>query len=68
MHQREELSTNSGTETDLSETNQIEARCNREKAQETPKKNFLQENQNCDGVIVERKGKKKLSQSRGRAH
>ena len=32
---------NLGTETDLSEINQNEARCNEEKPQETPIKNFL---------------------------
>ena len=64
MHQVEGISINSGTETDLSEINQIEARCNEEKPQETPNENFFQENQNCDEVTVERKDKKKLAQCR----
>ena len=69
MHQEEELFTNSGTETDLRKINQTEARCNGEKAQETPKKNFLQENQNCDEITVERKYKKKrYHNAGGRAH
>ena len=55
MHQEKEISMNSGTETDLSEINQNEARFNREKAQETPKNNFLQKNQNYDEVTTERK-------------
>ena len=48
---------NSGTESDLSEINQIKARCNEEKPQETPPppKIFFQENQNCEEVTVERK-------------
>ena len=45
LHQEEEISKNSGTETDLHEINQTEARCNGEKPQENPKKNFPQENQ-----------------------
>ena len=60
MHQQE-ISMNSGTETDLSEINQTEARCNEEKPQETPPKNLFQENQNCDEVTVERKDKKKVT-------
>ena len=65
LHQVEGISINSGTETDLSEINQIEARCNEEKPQETPnEENFFQENQNCDEVTVERKDKKKLAQCR----
>ena len=64
MHQVEGISINSGTETDLSEINQIEARCNEEKPQETLNENFFQENQNCDEVTVERKDKKKLAQCR----
>ena len=60
MHQ-EELSMNSGTETDLSEKNQTEARCYEEKPQETPQKNFLEENQNCDEVTVEREDKKEVT-------
>ena len=64
IHQVEGISINSGTETDLSEINQIEARCNEEKPQETPNENFFQENQNCDEVTVERKDKKKLAQCR----
>ena len=59
---------NIGTETDLSEVNQNEARCNEEKPQETPIKNFLQENQNCDEVTVERKDKKNKHNTRERAH
>ena len=41
MHQEEGFPMNIGTETDLSEVNQNEARCNEEKPQETPIKNFL---------------------------
>ena len=63
MHQVEGISINSGTETDLSKINQIEARCN-EEPQETPNENFFQENQNYDEVTVERKDKKKLAQCR----
>ena len=59
MHQEEEISKNSATETDLHEINQTEAKCNGEKPQETSKKNFLQENKNCDEVTVEKKDKKK---------
>ena len=55
MHQEEGISMNSGTETDLSQLNQIEARCNGGKPQETPKKNFIQENRNWYEVTVERK-------------
>ena len=58
MHQEEGISMNSGTETDLSQLNQAEARCSGEKPQETPKKNFIQENRNWDEVTVERKDKK----------
>ena len=36
MHQEEEIPMNSGTETDLREISQTEARCNGEKAKETP--------------------------------
>ena len=61
MHQVEEISMNSGAVTDLSEINLTEARCNGEKPQKTPRKNFLQKNRNCDEVTVERKHKKKLS-------
>ena len=68
MLQEEEISKNSGTETDLREINQTEARCNGEKPQETPKKNFLQENQNCDEVTVEKKDKKSDHNTGGRAH
>ena len=60
VHQ-EELSMNSGTETDLSEKNQTEARYYEEKPQETPQKNFFEENQNCDEVTVEREDKKEVT-------
>ena len=65
MDQEEEISMNNGTKSDLSEINQIELKCNGEKAQETPKKNFLQQNQNCDDVTVERKEKHNIG---GRDH
>ena len=55
MHQEEGISMNSGIETDLSQLNQAEARCTGEKPQETPKKNFIQENRNWYEVTVERK-------------
>ena len=54
---------NNGTETDLSEINQTP-----QEHQETPEKSFLQENQNCDEVTVERKEKKSYHNTGGRTH
>ena len=68
MHQEEEISKSSGTETGLREINQTGARCNGQKPQETPKKNFLQENQNCDEVTIEKKNLKSDHNTGGRAH
>ena len=64
MHQ-EELSMNSGTETDLSEKNQTEARCYEEKPQETPpQKTFLRRIKIAMKSLLRGRIKKKLPQCR----